>query len=114
MTAAPWTVHEGRLLVTVRLTPNARDDRMEGVKVLADGKAVLTARVRAIPEDGAANAALEKLLAKAVGVAKSAVAITSGTTQRVKIVTITGDPAVLAGRLAQLAADGAGHGKPRP
>lgn len=107
MSACPWSVHEGHLLVTVRLTPNARDEGLGAVSLLADGKAVLTARVRAIPEDGAANAALEKLLAKAVGVAKSHVSVASGATQRVKILRIAGEGPVLAARLAEIAARGA-------
>lgn len=87
------------MLVTVRLTPNARDERIDGVQGLADGKAVLAARVRAVPEDGAANAALEKLLAKAAGVAKSSVSVISGATQRIKIVRIAGDAGQIAARL---------------
>ena len=59
--------------------------------MLSDGKPVLVVRVRAIPEDGAANAALEKLVAKAAGVAKSRVSVMSGMTQRVKTLRIEGD-----------------------
>ena len=87
------------MLVTVRLTPNARDERIDGFQSLGDGKVVLAVRVRAVPEDGAANAALEKLLAKAAGVAKSRVSVVSGATQRIKIVRIDGDPAEIAVRL---------------
>ena len=102
----PLTLLAGRALLTVRLTPNARDDRIEGVRQLADGKAVLAVRVRAIPEDGAANAALEKLLAKVAGVGKTRVAVTGGQTQRIKTVTLEGDAAVIASRL-KLAVDAA-------
>lgn len=93
------TIHADHVLVTVRLTPNARDERIDGFQVLSDGKPVLAVRVRAIPEDGAANAALEKLLAKAVGVAKSRASVISGMTQRVKIVRIDGDGAAMAAKL---------------
>ena len=54
--------------VTVRLTPKAGRDALEGVAQLADGRSVLQARVRAAPHEGEANAALIKLLAKALGV----------------------------------------------
>jgi uncharacterized protein YggU (UPF0235/DUF167 family) len=64
----------------MRATTGSRASRRSG-----DGKAVLAARVRAVPEDGAANAALEKLLAKAAGCRQVAVSVTSGHTQRVKI-----------------------------
>jgi uncharacterized protein YggU (UPF0235/DUF167 family) len=93
--SAALTAHDGHALVTVRLTPNARDERIEGVKTLADGRQVLAARVRAVPEDGAANQALEKLLAKAVGIARSRVSLVSGATQRIKIVKIEADSAAV-------------------
>jgi uncharacterized protein YggU (UPF0235/DUF167 family) len=51
---------------------------------------LLKARVRAAPEKGEANAALEKLLAKALGVAKSKVKVARGTTARLKTVEIEG------------------------
>lgn len=91
--AGPATVHAGYVLLAVRLTPNARDERIETVKILADGKAVLQVRVRAVPEGGAANRALEGLVAKALKIARSRVSITSGHTQRIKTVKIEGDGA---------------------
>lgn len=100
MSEGPFTPTGDGLIVTVRLTPNAREDRIEGIKALGDGKRVLAARVRAVPEDGAANAALEKLLAGACGVAKSKASVTSGHTQRVKIVRILGVPDDLLGGLS--------------
>lgn len=99
MNVSPLTVHDDHALLTVRLTPNARQEGIEGVKVLGDGKPVLAVRVRAVPEDGAANAALEKLLAGQVGVAKSRVSVISGHTQRVKIVRIDGDSSAIAQKL---------------
>jgi uncharacterized protein YggU (UPF0235/DUF167 family) len=56
----------------------------------ADGAAYLKARVRAVPEDGKANAALEALIAKAFGVAKSKVSVTRGATARIKTLEIEG------------------------
>ena len=91
MADVPWTGQPDGVLLTVRLTPNARDDRIDGIRLLADGKAVLGARVRAIPEDGAANAALEKLVAGQCGVAKSRVSVIAGHTQRVKTLHMSGD-----------------------
>lgn len=58
--------------------------------VLADGSHHLKIRVRAIPDKGAANAAVIKLLAKALGVSKSALELVSGHTARVKTVRVCG------------------------
>ena len=73
----------------VRLTPAGGADRIDGVARDERG-AYLKARVRAAPENGEANRALEKLLAKALGVAKSKVSVTRGTTARLKMVEIEG------------------------
>lgn len=98
--AAPWSVRAEGLSLTVRLTPNARDDRIEEIRQLADGMSVLAVRVRAVPEDGAANAALEKLIAKTVRVGKTRVRVVSGHTQRVKTVLIEGEADPLIAGLA--------------
>lgn len=80
----------GGVRVRVRLTPNGGVDRIDGAGVDSAGTAYLKCRVRAAPEDGKANAALEALLAKAVGVAKSMVRLEKGATARIKIVFIDG------------------------
>jgi uncharacterized protein YggU (UPF0235/DUF167 family) len=86
----------GGIVLTVRLTPRANRDSVDGVGVLADGEQVALARVRAVPEDGAANDALVALLAKAFGRPKSALTLVRGATQRVKQVRVTGVADVLA------------------
>ena len=63
---------------------------------------MLLARVRALPEDGAANAALIALLAKSLKLPKSSLVLDSGGKGRVKTVIATGEPAVLAAALARL------------
>lgn len=68
----------------------------------AAGRMLLKARVRAVPEDGKANAALLKLLAKTIGVPKSAVTLVAGHTSRVKTLRLTGDAARLATALNAL------------
>jgi uncharacterized protein YggU (UPF0235/DUF167 family) len=100
--AVPWRSDNGALVVHVRLTPRGGRDEIEGIRTLADGRAVLQARVRAVPEKGLANAALEALLAKACDVPKSAVAVVAGSTGRVKSVRVTGDPVALQKRLERL------------
>lgn len=78
------------LLVDVRLTPRAGRDGLDGLKTLSDGRAVVAARVRAVPEDGRANAALEALLAEAAGLPKSSARVVAGPTSRLKTVRIAG------------------------
>jgi len=87
------------LVFHVRLTPKGGRDAVEGWATAADGAAHLKARVRAVPEDGKANAALIVLLAKELGVAKSALAIVSGEKARLKTISATGDTSALAVRL---------------
>lgn len=86
----------------VRLTPKSARDGIDGVEETGDGRAHLKARVRAVPEDGKANAALEKLLAKSLGIAARDVSIGAGATSRLKQVKISGDPEALALQLETL------------
>jgi uncharacterized protein YggU (UPF0235/DUF167 family) len=95
------------LRVSVRLTPKGGRDAVEGLAALSDGSEVMKARVRAAPEDGAANAALAALLAKTLGVGKSAVTLRSGHSARVKVLDIAGDGAALAARLEAALKEGA-------
>lgn len=60
------------------------------METASDGRSHLKIRVRAIPDKGAANAAVVKLLAKALGVSKSALELVSGHTARVKTVRVCG------------------------
>ncbi len=71
----------------MRLTPRAAVDRIDGV-VEREGAVVVNARVRAVPEKGQANAALESLIAKAIGVPKSCVRVIAGGTSRLKTLEI--------------------------
>jgi uncharacterized protein YggU (UPF0235/DUF167 family) len=69
----------------VRLTPRAAADRVDGV---SDG--VLRARVGAPAVDGAANAALIRMLATDLGVAKRDVRIVAGASSRRKLIVVDG------------------------
>jgi uncharacterized protein YggU (UPF0235/DUF167 family) len=80
----------------VRLTPKSSADTVAGVGVSADGSRHLKARVRAVPEKGAANAALETLIANWLGRARRDVKLVAGGTSRLKTVRISGDPAGIA------------------
>ena len=87
------------LTLFIRVTPNAGRDAIEGVELRDDGLAVLRLRVKAVPDKGKANAAAVALLAKALGVPKSAISLVSGETARFKTLAIAGDGASLAQKL---------------
>ena len=67
----------------MQITPNAK--KTEVVGVLDDA---LKLKLQAQPIEGKANEALVKYLAKALGVPRSAVAITHGQTNRKKLIEI--------------------------
>lgn len=71
--------------LTIRLTPRAAADRVDGV---ADG--VLRCRVAAPPVDGAANDALVALLARELRLPRGAIRVVRGATGRSKVVELDG------------------------
>jgi uncharacterized protein len=77
-----------------RLTPKACKDAVDGLVDTTDGVA-FRARVRALPEDGAANKALEELVARWLGVPKRSVSLVTGGKSRLKSLRIDGDPMAL-------------------
>lgn len=61
----------------------------------------IKARVRALPEKGRANAALEQLVSGWLGVPRSCVRVERGAKSRVKSVAVTGDTHELQEKLKQ-------------
>lgn len=98
-----FRVGAGHVVVQLRLTPKGGSDRIDGLGELADGRKVMLARVRAAPDKGAANAAVEMVLAKALGVPRSDVSLISGHTARLKSLRVDGDVVEIAARLEALA-----------
>ncbi|MEZ5812533.1 MAG: DUF167 family protein [Rhizobiaceae bacterium] len=98
--ARPWRVAAGGIVLDIRLTPKSSADRIDGAKALSDGRVVLAARVRALPDKGKANAALVKLVAGWLGWPAGRIALVSGAASRLKRVRVEGDPAELA-RIAE-------------
>lgn len=78
--------------LAVRVQPGASADRIEGRGTDDAGRVFLKVRVRAKPEDGAANAAVEAVVAKALGVPKSAARVVTGPKTRLKGLEIEGPP----------------------
>jgi uncharacterized protein YggU (UPF0235/DUF167 family) len=101
---SPWRVTATGLTLHVRVTPNAGADRIEGLETRDDGSIVLKLRVAAVPDRGKANAAAISLLAKALGLPKSALSVIAGETARSKTIAIRGDGPELAARLERLLA----------
>lgn len=87
----PWTTSANHLHLTVRLTTKAAFDKIEGPLKLSDGTMVLAARVRAVPESGKANAAIEKLISEALDVPRSNVSLATGQKSRIKQLRVAGD-----------------------
>jgi uncharacterized protein len=79
----------------VRATPKSAREGVDGVAQTPHGPAIAV-RVRAAPDKGEANRAVERVLAEWLGVAKSSVAVSAGGKSRVKTVEFGGDPATLA------------------
>jgi uncharacterized protein len=91
MVGKPWSPTANGISLTIRLTPKGGRDAIDGVDVLADGRPVLKIRVRAAASGGEANAALARLIAKAMDVPPRDVILAAGATDRIKRLVISGD-----------------------
>jgi uncharacterized protein len=93
------------VILPVRLTPKSDRDEIVGLEHHG-GECVLKARVRALPEAGRANAALEALVARWLKLPFSSVKVAHGGKSRLKQVAVAGDAGALsrliAARLAEL------------
>ncbi len=72
--------------LAVRVTPKAARERIGEVRALPDGTPELCVYVTVAPEDGKANAAVLRLLAKHFGVAPSSLRVMRGAQGRNKLV----------------------------
>ena len=93
-------------MLDVRLTPRGGRDAIDGMEQLADGRPVLKVRVRVAAQEGEANAALVKLLAKTLRVPARDVSLVAGATARVKRLRIAGAGPILAAALEKICAIG--------
>lgn len=83
MTAGTRRAPAARL--AVRVIPRAGRDAIEGVR-----DAALIVRVSAAPVDGAANAAVSRLVGEALGIPASRVSVISGASGRRKVLSLEG------------------------
>jgi uncharacterized protein len=81
---------EEGVMLPVRLTPRSARDEIAGIEDFG-GEIVLKARVRALPEQGRANAALERLVATWLKMPPSLVKVAQGGKSRAKQLLIEGD-----------------------
>jgi uncharacterized protein (TIGR00251 family) len=101
----PWRAAKGGLTLTVRVSPKASRDDIDGLADTPEGPAVKV-RVRAVPDEGKANAAVETVVARWLGVPAGRVTVARGHKSRVKMLEIGGETATLealvAARVAEL------------
>jgi uncharacterized protein (TIGR00251 family) len=86
-------------ILAVRVTPRSAKPGIGRWREGADGREELEVRVAEAPADGAANKAVEKLLAEALGISRSQIEIVSGAASRNKRLTIPFNLAEARGRL---------------
>ena len=102
LTRPAWREVAGGVELRVKATPRARRSALLGLMAAADGPR-LKLSVQAVPEDGRANRAICDLLAGALHVAPSGIAVVQGGAAREKTLHIAGDPAALIEKLERLA-----------
>jgi hypothetical protein len=98
---SPWRRRGDDLIVSVRLTPKSARDEIGGIDQLADGRAVLKVRVRALPQEGEANEALRRLIAKSLHIPLASVQLEAGASGRLKTLSLAGDAEALQAALAK-------------
>ena len=97
-----WRAVGAGIRLKLKVQPKARRNALDGTMPDAEGGTVLKLAVTAPPEDGKANQAVIALLAAELGVAKAAISVVAGATDRRKLVEIRGNPAALGAALEAL------------
>lgn len=85
--------------LTVRVTPRAGRDALDGWSEDASGRALLKVKVRAAPADGQANEAVRRLIASELGLAASSVRLVQGAAARIKTLQIEAEESWVRARL---------------
>lgn len=100
--ALPYAADGRGLRLAVRVTPRGGREAIGGIVRDAEGRPSLAVRLAAPPVEGAANAALVRFLAGALGLRRADVTILSGATGRQKMLHLAGDAEALARTLDAL------------
>lgn len=79
-----WEAVPEGIRLHLRVTPRGGRDAIDGIRETGDGRCHLAVRVSVPPEDGAANEAVRRLIARSAGVPRSAVRIEAGMQSREK------------------------------
>jgi uncharacterized protein len=95
----PFRACSGGVRVRLKVAPKAKRTQFGGLLDEPDGAKALKVSVTAAPEGGKANDAVIALLAREWGVAKSAISVVAGATDRRKLVEIRGPSQELLARL---------------
>jgi uncharacterized protein (TIGR00251 family) len=95
----PFQASPDGVRVRLKVTPKAKRSQFGGLLDEPDGGKALKVQVTAAPEAGKANEAVIALLASEWAVAKSAISVVSGATDRRKLVEIRGPSQELLARL---------------
>ena len=88
-------------ILAIRVVPRSAKPGVGDWRAGVDGREELEIRVAEAPADGAANDAIVKLLARALGVSRSELSILSGAASRHKRISIPFDVAEARGRLGK-------------
>ena len=95
----PFCERAGALHVTVHVTPKASRTRIAGLRIDAKGETALKIAVTAAPDQGKANAAVLRLLAREWDLPKRQIAIIQGKKNRRKLLRLSDASTALAQRL---------------
>jgi uncharacterized protein len=102
----PWSLNADGVVLTIRLTPRSARDAIGAIETLPEGRTALIARVRAVPSEGEANAALVRLLARTLGIPPRSIVLAAGASSRLKRLVISGDGPALIAALERLSKTG--------
>jgi uncharacterized protein YggU (UPF0235/DUF167 family) len=101
----PWREVGGAVILGVRATPRSSRDDVGGCWRDAEGQSWLSVKVRAAPDDGAANKAVIVALAKALALPKSSITLDHGAASRLKRFKIVCKANEIDSRLRELAGE---------
>ena len=92
LTGAFYQADGNGVRLALRVTPRARCSQIAGPVDAGGGRTALAVKLAAPPVDGTANEALIALLAKELGVARSALRIVAGEKARLKTLRVSDCP----------------------